>query len=718
MARTKEAIVIVLDVGRNVSQEVHQDGKTFLELSKSCIMRIIERKIFSLAKDEIGMVLVGSKESANPLEYHHISEAFVLTLPSWKMLKIVEKDIVGTNEVADWLDGIVIAMNMLKMESEGKKFSAKKIVLFTNCQTNINDSNAEIIMQTLVDEQVELTVIGPDIFSPQIKEEADLMDVDSGVGLSNDGEKSKTPKAKSQVQEYGEALLAQMVEKTDGVFCSFNDALPQLLFYQKKSVRPTAWNVCLDIGPDIQIPVSGFRKIADVPIPSWKDVLKDSPTVPIEKERSYFKKDKTVVEKEDRIEGYTFGSTLVPYSETDKTAMSYKSGNKCLSVLGFTKSSNIPRHLLVGVGVYYFIPQRDKPEVMPAFSAFVHSLQDLGLVAVVRRVYNSGYAPYIGALFPKIKDRKECLVYVELPYSEDIREFIFPSLTTENNKPTQEQLNAVDFLIDNMDLMNVEEDGERVEAFCPKRTLRPYHQHLYRTMAFRALHPKEDLPPVGDEIKKMFKCPFESKIGYKEALEIIKKHFVFVEQKPKNPYRRREKRDENASEPVASTSKVENDDADVVDMNLDDLTKPSIVEVGTVSPEQDFHLLLEKGEPLKELCSQMQKVILSLVLGSFGADNFPKARSALSTLRKTCVEKDPEPYNKWLPDFKESLLERGKDVFWELVAKDELGLITSEENPESSISSDEAQKLMKIEEYVSQTAQNENIDAEDLFNEM
>lgn len=51
-------------------------------------------------------------------------------------------------------------------------------------------------------------------------------------------------------------------------------------------------------------------------------------------------------------------------------------------------------------------------------------------------------------------------MYVDLPYIEDMREIEFPSLPvddsetekTTENRPTQEQLDAVDYLIDCMDM--------------------------------------------------------------------------------------------------------------------------------------------------------------------------------------------------------------------------------------------------------------------------
>ena len=54
------------------------------------------------------------------------------------------------------------------------------------------------------------------------------------------------------------------------------------------------------------------------------------------------------------------------------------------------------------------------------------------------------------------------LMYVDLPYMEDMRELEFPSLSVEGSgtgetsqnkhKPTQEQLDAEDYLIDCMDM--------------------------------------------------------------------------------------------------------------------------------------------------------------------------------------------------------------------------------------------------------------------------
>lgn len=67
--------------------------------------------------------------------------------------------------------------------------------------------------------------------------------------------------------------------------------------------------------------------------------------------------------------------------------------------------------------------------------------------------------------------------------------------------------------------------------------------------------------------------------------------------------------------------------------------------------------------------SQMQKVILNLVIHSFGADNFSKAETALRTLRIDCVAKEPSLYNDWVVQFRDSLFERGRKAFWDVLVE-------------------------------------------------
>lgn len=49
--------------------------------------------------------------------------------------------------------------------------------------------------------------------------------------------------------------------QVDGIICSFEEAIPQLIFFQKKTSGSTNWNSILDIGEDFKIPVTGRIKV-------------------------------------------------------------------------------------------------------------------------------------------------------------------------------------------------------------------------------------------------------------------------------------------------------------------------------------------------------------------------------------------------------------------------------------------------------------------------
>lgn len=76
-------------------------------------------QLFSKPKDDIALVLMGTDGTDNGLHeqlggYEHISHAFPLASTTWNMLKYIEYSIDPTNSVADWLDAIVVAMDVLK----------------------------------------------------------------------------------------------------------------------------------------------------------------------------------------------------------------------------------------------------------------------------------------------------------------------------------------------------------------------------------------------------------------------------------------------------------------------------------------------------------------------------------------------------------------------------------------------------------------------------
>uniref|UniRef100_A0A2Z5TTK7 ATP-dependent DNA helicase II subunit 2 n=1 Tax=Reticulitermes speratus TaxID=60591 RepID=A0A2Z5TTK7_9NEOP len=716
--RQKEAVVIILDIGHSVSQDTETIKSGFLENARQCVSMILKRKILANSKDEIALILLGSDETENSLNYKNIKVTHSLALPSWEMVQFVN-DLKGTTVNADWLDAIVVAMNVLKEGADGKKFTERKLVLLSNLNTTVSKDQIDIITNAMKCEELCLIVIGPDI-NLNIREEAMDEDDDNDDETKywtngNDAEKSK-----SKQQCVGESVLSHILREAGGVICSFADAVPQLMYFQKKNVRPSPWNVVMDIGPDIKVAVSGYRKISPATLPSWKHESAVDKGASIDSETSYIRQDEnqTVVEREDVIEGFRFGTTLVPFSDIDKTMMSYQSGERCLSVLGFTKLKNVPRHLFVGKGVLYIVARKGDSSAEIALSSLIQALKEEGLVAIARRVYNRNSNPVLGVMFPRISSEYECLVLIDLPYSEDMREFVFPPIVSNTNKPTKEQLDSIDALIDNMDLQNVKNEyGEISEAFKSKSMLNPYHQHVYHSLAHKALNEDAQLPPPSDYVMNLLKSPYETKPSYKLALEEVKKHFQLIEVKQKTSRK-------SAAAVFKKDDKYEAEEGpssvDLKDVTMASLIEAKVIEVGTVKPVQDFKALLERGEDFNKVCSQMQKVILNLVIHSFGVDNFSKAETALQTLRIDCVTKDPSVYNDWVVQFRDSLFERGRKAFWDILVEARLGLISSEESAKSSVSVDEATKFLEYEEPKQEEVVPEDdfMDADELLNEM
>lgn len=75
-------------------------------------------QIFIRSKDEIGLILLGCDNTDNSLNYPNISIGFSIGLPSWDRISYTEKDIPKSSSNGDWIEAIVLAMQMLKDETE------------------------------------------------------------------------------------------------------------------------------------------------------------------------------------------------------------------------------------------------------------------------------------------------------------------------------------------------------------------------------------------------------------------------------------------------------------------------------------------------------------------------------------------------------------------------------------------------------------------------
>ncbi|XP_023334987.1 X-ray repair cross-complementing protein 5 [Eurytemora carolleeae] len=199
-------------------------------LISECASLLVERKLFEETKDEFGLVFFGTEGTKNPLSYENVEiSKRGFCRADWDTVKYLREHIVGTEVEGDWVDGLVVALDFLRRESEGKKYTTLKIVLFSDlgCPANA-DQMDDIINGIKLLDNVDLTHIGP-----EWKDE-DEEDEPNGMNGNNDepkpgtsrGEAEKpryTAKPRTKTQEINENVINQIIHQTEGTACSLGN---------------------------------------------------------------------------------------------------------------------------------------------------------------------------------------------------------------------------------------------------------------------------------------------------------------------------------------------------------------------------------------------------------------------------------------------------------------------------------------------------------------
>ena len=136
------------------------------------------------------------------------------------------------------------------------------------------------------------------------------------------------------------------------------------------------------------------------------------------------------------------------------------------------------------------------PEVHEAFTNMVHSMFSEDVYGIVRRVFSCRSSPELACLMPFISQDTTCLLYLALPFEDDVRKFSLENFQSlKKFKPSQKQLELVDELIEGMDLAGGTEDDDGAgELYDPHTTFNPFIQRMFQSIAMRATNPDDELP--------------------------------------------------------------------------------------------------------------------------------------------------------------------------------------------------------------------------------
>ncbi|XP_037767924.1 X-ray repair cross-complementing protein 5 isoform X2 [Chelonia mydas] len=412
----KAAIVLCMDVGFAMSNSAPGEESPF-EQAKKMMTMFVQRQVFAESKDEVSVVLFGTDGTENTLasgdQYQNITVQRHLMLPDFDLLEDIQNAIQPGSEQADFLDALVVCMDLLQKETIGKKYEKRHIEVFTDLSSPFSEDQLEIIIANL-----KKTGISLQFFLPFPVDDEDGSG-DTGDGRHSDMCRNSFPrKGLTEQQKEGICMVRKLMfalEEEGGLdeIYTFRESLERLSMFKKIERRPMAWPCQLTIGSNLSIRIVAYKSLTEEKVKkSW--TLVDAKTLKkedVQKETVYCldDDDETEVQKDDLVQGFCYGSDIVPFSKVDEEQMKYKTEAKCFSVLGFSRSSQIQRHHYMGNQVLKVFAAKDDEAAAVALSALIHALDELDVVAIVRYAYDRRSNPQVGVAFPRIKDAYECL---------------------------------------------------------------------------------------------------------------------------------------------------------------------------------------------------------------------------------------------------------------------------------------------------------------------
>uniref|UniRef100_A0A8C3M4J7 X-ray repair cross-complementing protein 5 n=1 Tax=Chrysolophus pictus TaxID=9089 RepID=A0A8C3M4J7_CHRPC len=653
----KSAIVLCLDVGIAMSSSAPGEESP-LEQAKRVMTKFLQRQVFAESKDEVAVVLFGTDGTKNNLasgdQYQNITVHRSLMLPDFDLLEDIQNKIQLGSQQADF-------------KAKRKKFEKRHIELFTDLSSPVSEDQLEIIIANL-----KKTGTSLQFFLPFPVDGADGHGDTSASIYPQLHQNSPPRKRLTAQQKEGIDVVKKLMHTLDeegGLeeIYTFRESLERLAMFKKIERRPVPWSCQLTIGSDLSIRIVAYKLTEEKVKKIWTVV--DAKTLrkeDVKRETVYCLNDddETEVQKDDTIQGFRYGSDIIPFSKEDEEQMKYKTEAKCFSVLGFSRSSQIQRHCYMGNQVLKVFAAKDDENAAVAFSALVQALDELNVVAIMRYAYDRRCNPQIGVAFPRIKDAYECLFYVQLPYMEDVRQYMFSSL--KNNKkcsPTVDQLSAIDSLIDSMNLVYEDVDGETFEdLFKPSKIPNPHFQRLYQCLQHKAFHPNEPLPPIEQHLLEMLEVPCVVKERCKAPLEKVKALFPLKDAGKKKEEKTAQdifKDDEDG--PNAKRRKIEDEE--------DSFSIMKLAEGNVTSVSKVLKLFLSKGNINFSNCIQLINRI-DQFLENRSSQYYMKGINCIRAFRGEAMKLSKvQCFNDFLQALKSKVEDKALADFWEIVVQ-------------------------------------------------
>lgn len=261
----KAAVVLCMDVGIAMGNSFPGEESPF-EQAKKVMTMFVQRQVFSESKDEIALVLFGTDSTENALasedQYQNITVRRHLMLPDFDLLEDIESKIQLGSRQADFLDALIVCMDLIQRETIGKKFGKKHIEVFTDLSSPFSQDQLDVIICNLKKSGISLQFFLP---FPISKNNETGHSGDGDLGLDHRGP-SFPQKGVTEQQKEGIRMVERVMvslEGEDGLdeIYSFSESLRQLCVFKKIERRSMPWPCQLTIGPDLSIKIVAYKSI-------------------------------------------------------------------------------------------------------------------------------------------------------------------------------------------------------------------------------------------------------------------------------------------------------------------------------------------------------------------------------------------------------------------------------------------------------------------------
>ncbi|TVU44219.1 hypothetical protein EJB05_03655 [Eragrostis curvula] len=689
MARNKEALILLLDVGpsmHGVLQEV-----------KNICSTLVHKKLVYNRSDEVGIVLFGTKETSNELAkelggYKHVTVAHDIKVIDEETAHALQNLQCGTVP-GDFkvLDAVVVGLDML-IRKFGDTKGRRRLCLITGAQHPLRDPP-----EGTKEDQVD--TIADQMKKHDIKMEC-IVFRERGIHYST-------------VMEENDRLLYQFRDRSVAKVVQVDSPTSILGALRTRNVLPvTVFRGDLEVSSNLKIKVWVYKKTSEEKFPTLKKYSDEAPPsdksatheVKIDYEyKSVVEPDK-VVPPDQRIKGYLYGPQVVPISSAEWEAVKFKP-EKGVKLLGFTDRSSVLRHHFMK-DVCSFIPEPGNTRAALAISSIARAMQQMNKVAIVRCVWKQGQGNVsFGVLTPNISPVNnvvDSFYFNVLPFAEDIREFNFWSFGSlpSSSQPTEEQQEATDNLVKMLDLAPA---GR--EVLKPDFTPNPVLERFYSYLSLKAKQPDANVPPLDGCLRRITE-PDPKIIDHRAPfIQNLGKSFELKDNPKKKKARTQDRLAYTDADDQAKSVQEPSVEKDEILAVLYPQTE-NVGEIGDLNPVKDFEAMLAKRSSstwVQKAMEEMQKYTTALLQNSREGDNYQKALECIVALRKACIiEQEPNEFNQFLTKIYERLKNGDVADFFQLLSLKNISLISKEEAPDSDVTEEMARTFYLKQEAASQ----------------